>query len=190
MQLTPRAVCAPMSAPPAESPVTAIRGGLVLLRVATARNPTDRVIPVGAVALSPVTDLTLSGESWRHGRRLTRISPNPRFSNWSAAIWVELTPQLRGLPHSTMTCLDWRRSACMGDDEVLLSDALRYVACRRLLYARIPFIPLIFPVAAVAGSNGSEAIDKLNPHNIFRHFVAKLTLDADADRRTIGDRQC
>ena len=102
---------------------------LVLLRVATARNPTDRVIPVGAVALSPVTDLTLSGESWK-----TRAAANPYFTE----------PQVLELVRSYLGGADPtapRASALygdvtglapvrvhVGDDEVLLDDALRYVA--------------------------------------------------------------
>jgi acetyl esterase/lipase len=102
---------------------------LVLLRVATARNPTDRVIPVGAVALSPVTDLTLSGESWK-----TRAAADPYFTE----------PQVLELVRSYLGGADPtapRASALygdvtglapvrvhVGDDEVLLDDALRYVA--------------------------------------------------------------
>ena len=47
---------------------------LVLLRLVTARSTAGGVIPVGAVALSPVTDLTLSGESWK-----TRAAADPYF---------------------------------------------------------------------------------------------------------------
>jgi len=47
---------------------------LVLLRLVTARNTAGGVIPVGAVALSPVTDLTLSGQTWK-----TRAVADPYF---------------------------------------------------------------------------------------------------------------
>lgn len=45
-----------------------------ILRVVTARNTADGPIPVGAVALSPVTDLTLSRQSWK-----TRAAADPYF---------------------------------------------------------------------------------------------------------------
>ena len=47
---------------------------LVLSRLATERKPAKGVIPVGAVAFSPVTDLTLSGQTWK-----TRAVADPYF---------------------------------------------------------------------------------------------------------------
>jgi len=102
---------------------------LVLLRVATARTAAGSVIPVGAVALSPVTDLTLSGESWN-----TRAAADPYFIESQARELIRsylngtdptapqasaLFGELVGLPPIRVH---------VGDDEVLLDDALRYVA--------------------------------------------------------------
>jgi epsilon-lactone hydrolase len=102
---------------------------LVLLRVATARTTAGGVIPVGAVALSPVTDLTLSGESWN-----TRAAADPYFIQSQARELIRsylngadptipqasaLSGELVGLPPIRVH---------VGDDEVLLDDSLRYVA--------------------------------------------------------------
>ena len=101
---------------------------LVLLRLVTARNTAGGVIPVGAVALSPVTDLTLSSESWK-----TRAAADPYFIESQARELIRsylsgadpTAPQasplygdLAGLPPVRLH---------VGDDEVLLGDALRYV---------------------------------------------------------------
>jgi monoterpene epsilon-lactone hydrolase len=102
---------------------------LVLLRLVTARNTAGGVIPVGAVALSPVTDLTLSGQTWK-----TRAVADPYFIESQARELIRsylsgadpTAPQasplygdLAGLPPVRVH---------VGDDEVLLGDALRYVA--------------------------------------------------------------
>jgi monoterpene epsilon-lactone hydrolase len=102
---------------------------LVLLRLVTARSTAGGVIPVGAVALSPVTDLTLSGQSWK-----TRAAADPYFVESQARELVRsylngadptdprasaLYGDLAGLPPVRVH---------VGDDEVLLDDALRYVA--------------------------------------------------------------
>ncbi len=102
---------------------------LVLLRLATARNAGGGVIPVGAVALSPVTDLTLSGQSWK-----TRAAIDLYFIESQARELIRsylggadptapqaspLYDDLAGLPPVRVH---------VGNDEVLLDDALRYVA--------------------------------------------------------------
>jgi monoterpene epsilon-lactone hydrolase len=102
---------------------------LVLLRLVTAQNTGGGVNPVGAVALSPVTDLTLSGHSWK-----TRAAADPYFIESQARELVRsylggadatapkaspLYGDLAGLPPVRVH---------VGDDEVLLDDALRYVA--------------------------------------------------------------
>ncbi len=95
---------------------------LVLLSIAGAQ------APVGAVAISPVTDLALSGESYE-----TRAEADPYFTKSQVAGLVaaylgETDPKnplasalygdLRGLPPIRVH---------VGDDEVLLDDARRYV---------------------------------------------------------------
>ena len=95
---------------------------LVLLSIAGAQ------APVGAVAISPVTDLALSGESYE-----TRAEADPYFTKSQVAGLVaaylgETDPKsplasalygdLRGLPPIRVH---------VGDDEVLLDDSRRYV---------------------------------------------------------------
>jgi acetyl esterase/lipase len=102
---------------------------LVLSRLVTERKPAKGVIPVGAVALSPVTDLTLSGQTWK-----TRAVADPYFIESQARELVRsylngadptdpqaspLFGDLIGLPPTRVH---------VGDDEVLLDDTLRYVA--------------------------------------------------------------
>jgi epsilon-lactone hydrolase len=101
---------------------------LVLLSVATAQAGSAGIAPVGAVALSPVTDLALTGESFE-----TRAEADPYFIKSQVAGLVrsylgESAPKnplasplygdLRGLPAIRVH---------VGDDEVLLDDSRRYV---------------------------------------------------------------
>ena len=100
---------------------------LVLLSIATAKSASG-VLPVGAVTLSPVTDLTLSGASYE-----TRAQADPYFLKSQAAGLVRsylgdadpknplaspLYGNLTGLPPIRVH---------VGDDEVLLDDSRRYV---------------------------------------------------------------
>jgi epsilon-lactone hydrolase len=102
---------------------------LVLLRLVTARNTAGGVIPVGAVALSPVTDLTLSGQSWK-----TRAAADPYFTESQARGLIR--SYLSGADPTTPTASAFYGELSglppvrvhVGDDEVLLDDALRYVA--------------------------------------------------------------
>lgn len=99
---------------------------LVLLRLTT--SPTSSVVPVGAVAVSPVTDLAFTGKSWE-----TRAAADPFFTQIQAAGLVQaylgnasatdplaspLYGDLAGLPPLRVH---------VGDDEVLLDDSRRYV---------------------------------------------------------------
>jgi acetyl esterase/lipase len=101
---------------------------LVLLSIATAQAGSDGIAPVGAVALSPVTDLALTGESFE-----TRAGADPYFVKSQAASLVRsylgegdpknplaspLYGDLAGLPPVRVH---------VGDDEVLLDDSRRYV---------------------------------------------------------------
>jgi len=105
-------------------------GGLALslLAMATKSVFSNGVIPVGAVVLSPVTDLTLSGQSWQ-----SRAAADPYFIQSQAAGLVKaylagtnpnnplaspLYGNLAGLPPIRIH---------VGDDEVLLDDSRRYV---------------------------------------------------------------
>jgi len=101
---------------------------LVLLSLATAQAGSAGIAPVGAVVLSPVTDLALTGESFE-----TRAEADPYFVRSQAeglvrAYLGERDPKdplasplygdLAGLPPVRVH---------VGDDEVLLDDSRRYV---------------------------------------------------------------
>jgi acetyl esterase/lipase len=101
---------------------------LVLLSIACAQAHNGSVAPVGAVAISPVTDLALTGESFE-----TRAEADPYFTKSQATGLVasylgETDPKnplasplygdLSGLPPIRVH---------VGDDEVLLDDSRRYV---------------------------------------------------------------
>jgi epsilon-lactone hydrolase len=94
-----------------------------------ASTPAGTVLPAAAVALSPVTDLTLSGASIE-----TRAEADPYFTraqveglvraylgdaNPADPLASPLLGDLRGLPPMRLY---------LGDDEILLEDSRRYVA--------------------------------------------------------------
>jgi monoterpene epsilon-lactone hydrolase len=102
---------------------------LVLLPLLVARSSTGGIVPAAAVALSPVTDLTLGGSSIQ-----TRATADPYFtrsqiqalvrayvgdSDPSDPLVSPLFGDLRGLPPIRVH---------VGDEEILLDDSLRYVA--------------------------------------------------------------
>jgi acetyl esterase/lipase len=101
---------------------------LVLLAIASAKTFKGSSAPVGGVAISPVTDLALTGESFD-----TRAEADPYFTKSQAAALVRsylggsdpknpmaspLYGDLHGLPPIRIH---------VGDDEVLLDDSRRYV---------------------------------------------------------------
>ena len=101
---------------------------LVLLSIASAQAGRDGIAPEGAVALSPVTDLALTGETFE-----TRAEADPYFVKSQVAGLVRsylgendpknplaspLYGDLAGLPPVRVH---------VGDDEVLLDDSRRYV---------------------------------------------------------------
>ncbi len=101
---------------------------LGLLVFLSANRPRGEVVPIGAVALSPVTDLSLTGASWE-----TRASADPYFTRPQAAELVRsylnghdaddpsaspLRADLSGLPPMRVH---------VGEDEVLLDDSIRFV---------------------------------------------------------------
>jgi monoterpene epsilon-lactone hydrolase len=105
-------------------------GNLALVLLSTVHSQTSNggVVPVGAVAISPVTDLAQSGESYE-----TRAEADPFFTKSQAAGLIasylggadpkdplasSLYGDLRGLPPIRVH---------VGDDEVLLDDSRRYV---------------------------------------------------------------
>src|SRR6266850_2431912 len=102
---------------------------LVLLSITYAQGYKGGMAPVGAVAISPVTDLALTGETYQ-----TRAEADPYFTKSQAAGLIAsylgatdpknplaspLYRDLSGLPPVRVH---------VGDDEVLLDDSRRYVA--------------------------------------------------------------
>ncbi|MGH9588159.1 MAG: alpha/beta hydrolase fold domain-containing protein, partial [Acidobacteriaceae bacterium] len=100
-------------------------GLLLSLKVS---QPSNQGVPVAGVALSPVTDLSLSGTSWT-----TRAAADPYFIQLQVAelvrSWLNgadphdpaaspLRADLTGLPPIRVH---------VGDDEVLLDDSVRFV---------------------------------------------------------------
>ena len=106
-------------------------GGTLALGLLLSLKPSplnNQVVPVAGVALSPVTDLSLSGASWT-----TRVAADPYFVPSQAAELVRsylngadpndpaaspLRADLAGLPPIRVH---------VGDDEVLLDDSVRFV---------------------------------------------------------------
>jgi epsilon-lactone hydrolase len=101
---------------------------LSLLSIANAKAGSAGIVPRGAVVLSPVTDLALTGESFE-----TRAEADPYFIRSQVASLVRSYPgesdprnplasplygDLAGLPPVRVH---------VGDDEVLLDDSRRYV---------------------------------------------------------------
>jgi acetyl esterase/lipase len=101
---------------------------LVLLSITAGQDYRDGITPVAGVAISPVTDLALTGESYE-----TRADADPFFTKSQVAGLVHsylgeadpmdplasaLYAELRGLPPIRVH---------VGDDELLLDDSRRYV---------------------------------------------------------------
>jgi len=55
--------------------------------------------------------------------------------------------------------------------------------------ARVPLVAAIFPVPALALSDGVESLDELDATHVLGRLVAELALDPEAERRAVGHRQ-
>jgi epsilon-lactone hydrolase len=100
---------------------------LVLLSQVVAEGPGGANIPVGAVALSPVTDLALTGQSWE-----TRAVADPYFTRPQVEGLVRAylgnspaTDPLASPLYGNLSGLPPIRIH-VGSDEVLLDDSIRY----------------------------------------------------------------
>jgi epsilon-lactone hydrolase len=103
-------------------------GNLTLVLLALLAKSPAKIAPAGAVALSPVTDLALTGASWQ-----TRAEADPFFVQPQG---VEMaTSYLNGAdPRNPLASPLYGELANLppirihtGDDEVLLDDSVRYV---------------------------------------------------------------
>jgi monoterpene epsilon-lactone hydrolase len=101
---------------------------LVLLSLASAQASNGGIAPVGAVAMSPVTDLALTGESFE-----TRADADPYFTKSQVAGLVasylsdtDPTNPLASSLYGALSGLPPIR-VHVGDNEVLLDDSRRYV---------------------------------------------------------------
>ncbi len=141
--------------------------GLALLPLAAAQAASGGVVPVGAVALSPVTDLALTGQSWK-----TRAAADPYFTRSQAAGQVQmyfgdhdpkdpltspLFGDLAGLPPIRVH---------VGDDELLLDDSRRYVerAIAAGVDARVDIwqgLPHVFPSSVGRLKAADQALDAI-----------------------------
>src|SRR5262245_37995399 len=50
---------------------------------------------------------------------------------------------------------------------------------------RVPFVAVVFPIAAIAPADSVEAVDRLDAGDEFRHLVAELPFYAETHRRTV-----
>jgi epsilon-lactone hydrolase len=102
--------------------------GLVLLSLTKAKAAADGVAPVGAVVLSPVTDATLSGESWK--RQATADLYFTR-SQASALLQAYLGGHDPADPQASPLFGDLANlppiRVHVGEDELLLDDSRRFV---------------------------------------------------------------
>src|SRR5713226_10104435 len=54
---------------------------------------------------------------------------------------------------------------------------------------RLLLITAIFPIAAAAAMQIGEALHQLDAHDVFRHLVAELPLEAQPQRRAVRNGQ-
>ena len=101
---------------------------LVLLSITSARTSRNGLVPVGAVAFSPVTDLALQGDSFN-----TRADADPLFTKSQVAGLIRSYLGEAGPKNPLASALYGDLSGLppirvhVGDDEVLLDDSRRYV---------------------------------------------------------------
>jgi len=134
---------------------------LVLASCVTAETVPAKAILVGAVAMSPVTDLTLSGATYQ-----TRADDDPYFTRQQVAELVHSYLGSAAANDPLASPLQGRFSGLppirihVGDDEVLLDDSRRYVEraiaagvdARLDVWTGMPhgFVAIIGPIKASA----------------------------------------
>lgn len=100
----------------------------MLLSIASARNFGGDSAPLGAVAFSPITDLALTGESYKAKAEADPYFTESQASNLVRSYLGEADPRnpLASPLYGDLTGLPPVRIH-VGDDEVLLDDSRRYV---------------------------------------------------------------
>lgn len=56
---------------------------------------------------------------------------------------------------------------------------------RFILDSRVPFVPLILPIAPLPATDTVKRLDQFDLHHILRLFVPELTLEAEPKRGTV-----
>jgi epsilon-lactone hydrolase len=157
---------------------------LGLLLSVKASQDNNQVVPVAGVALSPVTDLSLSGTSWT-----TRAAVDPYFTRSQATELVQ--SYLNGADssdpaasplHAYLTGLPPVR-VHVGDDEVLLDDSVRFVD--RALAAGVDVQLDVWEgmVHGFLGSVGQLSASKQALQQV-GSFLSEHFIKATADRQT------
>jgi acetyl esterase/lipase len=141
-------------------------GGLVLSLLLTLREQ-GIALPAAAVFLSPWTDLSLSGESWKTNAKKD-LMINPRIAEVVPSLYIPgadpcqplaspLFADLRGLPPMLIQ---------VGSDERLLSDSTRLAERARLAGADVtlevwPKMPHVWQFAARVLPEARQAVDRI-----------------------------
>src|ERR1700752_4055615 len=140
---------------------------LVLASSVAAKAVSAKATLVGAAALSPVTDLTLSGATYE-----TRADADPLFTRAQVAELVHSYLGSADARHPLASPLHGRHSGMpsirihVGDDEVLLDDSLRYV--ERAVAAGVDAgaevwmgMPHVFPGSIGRLKGAAQALDAM-----------------------------
>ena len=141
-------------------------GGLVVSLLLTLRDQ-GITLPVAAVCLSPMTDLSLSGESWETNAKKDLVI-NPRIAEQVPSLYLPgkdpclplaspLFADLYGLPPLLIQ---------VGSDERLLSDSTRLAERARLAGVDVtlevwPNMPHVWQIAARMLPEARQAVDKI-----------------------------
>jgi acetyl esterase/lipase len=141
-------------------------GGLVLSLLLTLRER-GIALPAAGVCLSPVTDLTFSGESWKLNAKKDLVV-NPHIVEQIPSLYLSgadpclslaspLFADLHGLPPLLIQ---------VGSDEVLLSDSTRFAERARLSGVEVtlevwPNMPHVWQIAASLLPEARQAVGRI-----------------------------
>src|SRR3954451_19196666 len=57
------------------------------------------------------------------------------------------------------------------------------------LNAGIPLVAAVFPIPSPTAADARKVLNRLDPHDVLCHLVAKLAFDSKSQRRAMRDRQ-